>query len=158
MISLLNFAAETGPHIAIAPEEVLQIGPIHLTNSNIYAWVAGLVITILLITAARSIGIKATKGWQQFIEMGAEFVISLLESNLLSRKKAVTYAPIFASIFFFILLNNWMGLLPGVGPAIEFNDVPLFRPFTADLNGTLALAISAIFIVQYFFKRFKGVG
>ncbi len=146
MISL--FASEGGPHIAIAPEEIFKLGPLHITNSIFYGWVAGVAILVLLILAARAIKVKAQRGPATIIELGVEFVIGLLTSSLGSRQKAVKYAPIFATIFFFIAFNNWAGLLPGVGPAVEINGVPAFRPFTADLNGTAALAITGIAIVQ----------
>ena len=90
------------------------------------------------------------------MEIGTEFVIGLLESALGNRKKAIKYAPIFASIFFFILFNNWFGLLPGVGPSIELNHVPMFRAFTADLNGTAAMALFMIITVQYLAIRESG--
>jgi len=48
-------------------------------------------------------------------------------------------------LFLFILLNNWLGLLPGVGSIgfIQIQNheqvfVPLLRGATADLNTTLA--------------------
>lgn len=150
MISPLRIlASETGPHIAIAPEKLFNLGPFQVTNSHLYAWLCAIVIALLLTSVARRVNLKARGGVIQFVEIGTQFVINLLSTNLGSHKKAVKYAPLFASIFFFILLNNWMGLLPGVGPAVEINGVPAFRPFTADLNGTLALAIVAIITVQY---------
>lgn len=144
-----NFGEAAGPHIAISPETIFKIGGLEITNSNLFAWVAGTVIVMILLKNAKKIGINASKGFAQFIEIGAEFVIGLLESALGNRKKAIKYAPIFASFFFFILLNNWFGLLPGVGPAIELNNAPLFRAFTADLNGTAAMALLMIITVQY---------
>lgn len=150
------FAAVEGPHIAIAPEELFHAGPLLITNSNLYAWIAGAAIAGLLIYARKRTKVTAGGGLVQFVEMGADFVISLLESNIGSRAKAAKYAPFFASIFFFVLLNNWFGLLPGVGPAIEINGVPAFRPFTADLNGTLALALVSIILVQYLAIKESG--
>lgn len=152
-----HFGAADGPHIAIAPETIFKIGGTEITNSNMFALVAGIVIAIVLLTNAKKIGLKASKGFAQFIEIGTEFVIGLLESALGNRKRAVTYAPIFASIFFFVLLNNWFGLLPGVGPSIELNHVPLFRAFTADLNGTAAMAIFMIVTVQYLAIKENGI-
>lgn len=154
--SLLSGLAAEGPHISIAPEHVLTLGPLQLTNSHLYAWVCAVVIGALLITAARKVRVKATGGVAQFVEIGTDFVIGLLQSTLGSRKKAVQYAPLFASIFFFVLLNNWFGLLPGVGPVLELNGVPMFRPFTADLNGTLALALVGIVMVQYLAVKESG--
>jgi len=138
----------SGPHISVAAEKVLQIGPLAVSNSLLYGWVSAAIIITLLVTIARRAKIRPLGGIVQFVEMGASFVIGLLESSLGNRQKAVKYAPLFCSIFFFVLLNIWLGLLPGVGPAIKIHGAPVFRPFTADLNGTLGLAITAIITVQ----------
>ncbi len=148
------FASAEGPHIAIAPEKIIEIGNVELTNSNIYAWVSALLIGWLVLWTARQIAVKPKGGVVQFVEMGADFVTGLLASSMGSRAKAVKYAPLFATIFFFVLLNNWLGLAPGVGPALYITndhggETPIFRPFTADLNGTIALALISIVIVQY---------
>jgi F-type H+-transporting ATPase subunit a len=54
-------------------------------------------------------------------------------------------------LFLFILVNNWLGLLPGIGTIgfIEADGahkifIPFFRGGTADLNTTLALALFAV--------------
>jgi F-type H+-transporting ATPase subunit a len=157
MINFLHrLAAETGPHISIAPEKIVQIGSAEITNSHIYGAVTALIIALFLLIVARRVSVKARGGVTQFVEMGSDFIIGLLESGIGNRKKAVQYAPIFATIFFFILLNNWFGLLPGVGPAIEYNHVPLFRPFTADWNGTIALAVVALLSVQAIAVKEQG--
>lgn len=144
------FASEaTGPHISISAEKIFSVGGFDISNSQLYGIFTGILIVFLMITVAKKMRVKSGGGLIQFVEIGAEFVIGLFASSMNDRKKAIKYAPFFCSIFFFILLNNWLGLLPGVGPAIEMNGSPLFRPFTADLNGTLALAICAIVTVQY---------
>jgi F-type H+-transporting ATPase subunit a len=157
MISRLYFAAETeGPHISIAAEKLFSIGPFNITNSHLYGWISGILIVWLLVSVAKKMQLKARGGVTQFVELGSQFIIGILESNLGNRAKAYKYAPLFASIFFFILLNNWLGLAPGVGSAFEINGVPAFRPFTADLNGTLALAGVTIVIVQYLAIKESG--
>ena len=53
-----------------------------------------------------------------------------------------------------------MGLLPGVGSVTvttEEGPLPLLRPFTTDLNGTLALAILTIGTVQFYAIRELGL-
>ncbi len=143
------FGAETGPHISIAAEQLFKIGPISISNSQFFGWIVAALIIWIFVGVAGKVRIKTRGGLTQFVELGIQFIVGILESNLGSRKKAYKYAPFFATIFFFILLNNWFGLMPGVGPAIEINGVPAFRPFTADLNGTIALALTAIVLVQY---------
>jgi F-type H+-transporting ATPase subunit a len=86
-----------------------------------------------------------------------------------SRAKTKRIFPIVFAIFIFILINNWLGLLPGIG-SIGFIEkegshllfVPLFRGGTADLNTTLALALFTVigsnifgFIAVGFWKHFN---
>jgi len=89
------------------------------------------------------------------------FVVGMLEGAFGSRKKAYKYAPIYATFFLFILVSNISGLLPVVGPSIEVNtvagEIPLFRPFTADLNGTLVMSVVAIVAVQVLSIRAQGI-
>jgi F-type H+-transporting ATPase subunit a len=144
---LSRFAAN-GPHIAIAPEKLFQIGGLEITNSMFYGWICAVVIIIGFISLRRKISLRGSNGFARVLDFGTEFVINLLTTSLNSRKKAIRYAPLFVTTFFFIVANNWLGLLPGVGPAFEYNGNSLFRPFTADFNGTLAIAIVMIIIVQ----------
>jgi len=51
------------------------------------------------------------------------------------------------TLFFFALFNNWLGLLPIAGDSFQLGSHPLFRPFTADLNGTFAMAAVTMLLV-----------
>ncbi len=155
MFSLFGSSSE--PHVAIAPEELFQIGNYTITNSMFYGWVSSILIITLLFMAKKQIKVAGTKGIFKVVDAGVDFIISMLTSSLGSRQKAIRYAPIFTTFFFFILLSNWLGLLPGVGPAIEYNGSPLLRPFTADLNGTLAMAAIGIFFVEFLAIRENGI-
>lgn len=72
-----------------------------------------------------------------------------------------------ATLFIFILVANWFGLLPGVGSVgwghidgsfrnISHIDVPALRPTTADLNMTLAMAL--VFMVLWLKWTIEEVG
>jgi F-type H+-transporting ATPase subunit a len=64
------------------------------------------------------------------------------------------------TLFVFILVSNWLGLLPGVGSitvAGAHGPTPLFRPATADLNATLALAIISVVMTQVYAVKELGV-
>lgn len=141
------FAAEEA-HITITPDKLFEIAGYPITNSIFYGWICAAFLIFLLIKARRNIKLSGAKGAAGLIEIGTEFIVGLLESTLGSRTRAIRYAPIFATLFFFIMFNNWLGLLPGVGPAIEYNGNPLLRAFTADLNGTFAMAIFGMTLVQ----------
>ena len=151
------FAAESeGPHISIAPEKLFEIGGVSITNSMFYGWICAAFLIFLFYKASRLISLKVPRGPAQAIDYGAEFVLGMMSDILGSRARAVRYAPIFMTIFFFILFNNWLGLLPGVGPAVEFNGSPLLRPFTADLNATLGMALVGMFFVESIAIRESG--
>lgn len=62
-------------------------------------------------------------------------------------QKIFKVCPACFSFFFFVLINNWLGIIPGVGSIgqiVSHNGEKLFIPYlrgaTADLNTTLALA------------------
>jgi F-type H+-transporting ATPase subunit a len=157
MIGLLaRFAAESGPTVHITPGELFRIGDFSISNSIFYAWVCSVIIIIVSIIIARLTRVKPRRGIVQFFEIGADFITNLIASAMGDRKKAIKYAPYFVTIFFFILLSNWLGLLPGVGEAVTHRGTPVFRPFTADLNGTLAAASVSMFFIQLFSIRESG--
>ncbi len=157
MLSLFTrLVATTGPVIHIAPGEVATRGSFVITNSMIYGWACALVIVIALLIVRFMVRVKPRGGLIQFIEAGVEMIMGIISNALGSREKAVKYTPYFATIFFFVLFNNWFGLLPGVGEAITKGDTPLLRPFTADLNGTLAMAVVTMILVQTFAIKESG--
>ncbi len=157
-MSLFWFAAaEEGPHIAIAPEHLFEIGSVTITNSMLYGWICAVLIVALLIAMRKRITVHGSRGIARLFDAGSEFILGQMTDALGSRKKALQYAPFFVTTFFFIVLNNWLGLIPGVGPAIEYNGTPLLRPFTADLNGTLAMSMVMMTIVIFLAVRESGL-
>lgn len=154
------FAAENGIHISLKAEPVTQIGPLTVTNSMIYGLICAFIIGAVLVWAAKKIKINGQKGFSQIPEILVEYVLNLLEGPLGSRKNAVKYAPIFGTYFIFIIFTNLLALLPIVGPGLSVQtaegSIPLLRPFTADLNGTIALSVIAIVMVQILSIREQG--
>lgn len=152
---LTRFAID--PVIHITPLPVFTFHGLEITNSMLYGVVSSVLILVLLITVARRMTVLPKGGITQVVEVGTDFITDTLKSALDDEQKAIKYAPYFVSIFFFILFSNWLGLLPGVGEAFTSHGEPLTRPFTADLNGTLAAAIITWLLVQYFAIRESGI-
>jgi len=140
-------AAESGPTIHVSPGEVFHIGSIPITNSILYGWIASVLIVIAMIAVARRTTLRPRGGAIQLVEFGVEFIRNLVESSFDNKSKGRRYVPYFVTIFFFVLLSNWLGLLPGVGEAATSNDNPLLRPFTGDLNGTFAAGAVTMVVV-----------
>jgi F-type H+-transporting ATPase subunit a len=155
-----NLADTSGIHISLKAEPIMQLGPLTVTNSMIYGLLSAIFIAFVMIIAARRIGTSVRKGFSQLIEIITEFIITMLEGVFGSRSRAIKYAPIFGTFFFFIIFNNILGLVPLVGPGLSVNyegtQTPLFRPFTADLNATIAMSVIAIIIVQVLSIKEQG--
>lgn len=155
--SLLTFASE-GIHVSLKAEPVTTLGPLTVTNSIVYGTLCALLLTVLLVIGARKVKFSPKKSaFAASLEWLTEFIIGLLQGPFGSRAKAAKYTPYFGAFFFFIIFNNLMGLLPVVGPQIEVGGVPLLRPFTADLNGTIALSVIAIILVQVLSIKEQGI-
>ncbi|HEY4964645.1 MAG TPA: F0F1 ATP synthase subunit A [Candidatus Saccharimonadales bacterium] len=146
-MSVFSLLAVSGPVVHIAPAGVLTIHGVVITNSMLYGWMSIVVISVALIWVARIITIKPQGGFVQFVEAGVEFITNLVHGAFDDKEVAYRYTPYFVTIFFFILFNNWLGLLPFVGEGIQSNNYPLLRPFTADLNATLSIGLVTMAMV-----------
>lgn len=156
------FAESSDIHVSLKAEPIFNLGPLHVTNSMIYGFICSVVIVLMMVGAARLITVRPKKGFfRSTIEYIVEFVINLLEGAFGSREKAAKFAPYFGVYFIFIIFSNLFALLPFVGESVFSTsggaENPLFRPFTADLNGTIALAVIAIVMVQYLSIKEQGL-
>lgn len=137
-----------------------------VTNSIFVAViVTGLILWFTSMATRRMEMVPGKK--QNLVEFVVEFVLRELE-GILGHKVAVKVFPLLATIFVFILVSNWFGLVPGVG-SLGFGEktgpitldtsehyVPLLRPATADLNMNLGMA--AVFMIVWLFVSIKEVG
>ncbi len=154
---MLNRFGADELHITITPDALFNVGGIVVTNSMFYGWICSLFIIGLLIVARRKLRLGGTKGPAELVEAITEYMVTTFENSFGNRQMAIKYSPIFITIFFFILLSNWMGLLPGVGHSITYNETSLLRPFTADLNGTMAMAVFGMLVVQIIAIKESGL-
>lgn len=101
-------------------------------------WVIMALIVLFSVLATRKL--KDVPGpLQNVAEWAVNGLIDLFE-GVLGREKCRKYFPIFATLFIFIIVCNYSGLLPGAGEAFT---VP-----TSVLAVTAALAVIAFFTVH----------
>jgi len=154
----MNLFAATSFNIVMHAEKMFQVLGANITNSMLLGWLVSAFLVALFIIGARKIKVKASGRGVSIIELLCDGVSGLANDVMGDRKAADKFAPFLITLFCFILFNNWFGLLPGVG-SIKMNGEPLFRAWTADLTGTLALSISSIVIIQiYSFRELKISG
>jgi F-type H+-transporting ATPase subunit a len=156
VIGFLSLVADSGPAVHIAPGGVFKLGGITVTNSMLYGWICIVAICIFLIWVARQVTVKPKGGVVQMVEVAIDFIVDLVENAFDDQTIGRKFVPYFVTLFFFILLNNWLGLLPIVGEGFQVGGHPLLRPFTADLDGTLAIGIVTMLIVYTSSIRLSG--
>ncbi|MFZ5365616.1 MAG: F0F1 ATP synthase subunit A [Patescibacteria group bacterium] len=149
--------------ISLAAEPVFNIGSFPVTNSLLTAWVVVAFIMVISIVVSKKIN-RVPTGIHNLFESVFEYFLGVMDSVTGSKKLSRRFFPIVATIFFFVLLNNWIGLLPGVGTVglHELHDghevfVPLFRAGSADLNFTIAVALIAVSATHFFGIAVLGV-
>ena len=126
-------------------ETIFRLHNFGVTNALLTSWIAVAIIVILSIVIRLSIK-KIPGTAQNFFEVLVEGGLGVADQVTGNRKISEKIFPIAICIFFFVLINNWLGLLPlgGFGLVQGGNFVPFLRSGTADINTTIALAIMAV--------------
>ena len=134
----------------IYAEPVAHIGSFTITNSLINSWLVVFLIVVFALVFKTKIKSIPT-GIQNAVEAIYDYLLDLFNSVTGSLEKSTKFFPFIFAFFIFILLNNWLGLLPGIGSIGQVVNehgekvfIPFFRGATADLNTTLALAIIGV--------------
>ncbi len=133
----------------IFAEPIYQNKNFTITNALITSWLA-VIIIIIISFILRSKLKEIPKGIQNFFEMVLDGALSLCDQITNSRDLSLRIFPVAISAFFFILINNWLGLVPLGGFGIlergkeGLSFIPFLRGGTADINTTLGLAITAV--------------
>ena len=152
-------AADVSPHISAAAEPLGYFGPFTFTNSMLMMFITMAVLLIMAWLAARRIrqdpeAALVPQGLQNLAEAVIEFLDDLVQS-MVGGRYAPHLLPIGGTFFIFIAVANWFSLLPGIGTIwlrVEHEGhliaAPLFRPATADINMTLALALVAFLVIH----------
>jgi len=132
-----------------------ELGKIHqliipLFGYNITINIEVVIMTWIVFVLLIVFGLFASRKRQLLprpIQSVGELIISMLyglTEDALGKKLAKTYGPLVCALFMFLLLSNWLGIIPH-----------LEEP-TKDLNTTLGLGIMGFFIAHYAGIKSKG--
>ncbi|MDP9326444.1 MAG: F0F1 ATP synthase subunit A, partial [Candidatus Dormibacteraeota bacterium] len=132
--------------------------PVVVTNSMLASLVA-LLLLLLLIRVATS-QLAARPGKRQ---AAVEYIVGGLYNFSKGAGGAVggSLFPLFAGLLLWLLINNWIALIPGFGQILVKNgeeEFPLFRAMNADYNSTLALALMVFLLIHIYGVRTHGIG
>lgn len=185
----LTFIGLISPFVLSASEslkgEKVSFLGIEITNSMLTTLIFAVVIVILLrLMIGKGASVVPSKG-QVVIEsmMGA---VKDVIAPIMGEKTTKAAFPLIICFFFYILINNWSGLLPfadtlfsldtatitaeqvaqykEMGYEIAQNadvitatkQVPIYKPANSDLNSTLALSLISFGAWIYFVMKYAG--
>ncbi len=140
---------EVSHEATLYAEPIFHIGSFTVTNALFTTWISVFVVLILAIAVRKKIT-QIPKGIQNLFEIVIEGATSLCDQVTNDPKITKKAFPIVFTVFMFVLLNNWLGIMPFGGFGLIENTehgkvfIPLLRSGTADINGTLPLAIMSV--------------
>lgn len=151
------------PHISIKPEVLFHLYGFPITNSLLTSFIVFVLFIILATNYNNQAHKKDKNGFFYTVHFLFKYLYDLFHSIV--GDKITVFFPLLGTFFIFILLQNWFGLLPGVGSFLikiqehgEEVMAPFFRGGSADLNTTFALGIIAVASIQYYGVKFLGFG
>lgn len=144
-------------NISLASETIASWGPFELRNTMLMAWLTMLALFGVCAALARTkyalIPGRFQAGAELVVDGLFDLFASVVQDDRLSRK----FFPLVTTMFIFIVMGNWLGILPGVGSITidamhegHLEAIPLFRSMNADVNMTLAIAMVAMAAVQFY--------
>lgn len=136
----------------------LGIMEIAVTNTLLSSWVTTVVLILIFVIAARRRSIIPGR-FQGLVEMMIEGVLGFA-TGVLGPVMARRTFPVVATIFFFVLFNAWIALLPfyqfwGFTQDGEIK-AHILRSAGTDINLPLALALISFVFVEYWGFRARG--
>ncbi|MEK7190506.1 MAG: F0F1 ATP synthase subunit A [Patescibacteria group bacterium] len=135
--------------ITLFAEPVFHYGSFSITNALLTSWIVVALIIILSLILRSKLRVIPGK-LQNVFELVIDEGLKLCDQVTNNRNLSIKIFPIAISVFFFILINNWFGILPlgGFGLLEQGKEGLAFIPFvrggTADINTTVALAVMAV--------------
>lgn len=100
------------PHVALSGEPIFSSGPAWFTNSVLTTIIVDVILLLLALLTRFSLK-EVPSGLQNLMETVIEALYGLAES--VAGKNASKFFPWVATIFLFVIVSNWSGLIPGVG-------------------------------------------
>lgn len=120
-----------------------------VTNLVVYEWLAIVIMALAVIPAGRRYKknpAAAPRGMQNAFEMLVTYLRDeVIRPNVGTDRVTNQLMPYFLALFFFIMILNYVGLLPGMHAA------------TGAIGFTAALALTALFVVNITAMREAGV-
>jgi F-type H+-transporting ATPase subunit a len=142
--------------ISLAAEPIFHIGNFPITNTLLAAWAIILFLILIVLLTHKRLQ-EVPRGLQNVVETLVDGALNFMETITGDRGQARKFFPIVFTIFIFVILSNWIGIVPGLGTIgllKEYEGKTILAPFirsaSTDLNVTLAIATVSVISTQIF--------
>ena len=143
---------------AVKAEEVFSVGGVAITNSMLASLLALAVVVILIRVMTRRLEERPGR-LQSAVEMVVGGLYNFAKGA--GGSSGAVLFPLFAGLLVWLLVNNWLALVPGFGQILYRRGgetIPLFRAVNADFNSPLAMALMVFFLIHINGVRSHGLG
>jgi len=151
----LSFKLPTeGPHkgkiipVSVSSDEPIELSTVYdfsITKTVLAIFISAFLMIFIFVSIARTFARnkdKAPSGMQSMLEPLILFVRDDIAKSSIGEKKYEKYMPFLLTIFFFIILNNLLGLLP-------------FFPGGANVTGNIAVTL-VMAVFTFIITTFSG--
>ena len=139
----------------MSAQTIFTIAGFPVTN----ALITGIIGSTIAVLVLWYVGGKVKRGkYNRFVGLVQwvfEGLLKQINDVIPDKKIARSITPLAVTIFFVVLFNYWLSVMPGM-ETVKVGDVPLFRSMASDLNFTLGLAIISIVAVQIYAVKHLG--
>jgi len=151
-------AEESG--VAPMAHRVLQLGPLQVSNSMVMTWLVAIGLVVVIRLAVGRPKLVPSRG-QAMIESLITGIKDIVDPIVGPSAMKATF-PLLIALFTYILIQNWSGLIPGVGTILKRGRtsgewMEFVRPAHSDMNGTIALSACAFIAGLILVLRFAGI-
>lgn len=150
-------------NISLAAEPLFLLGTFPVTNTLVMAMLVSAVLMVLGVIAGRRVALLPAGGIAHGMEAAVDGLLGFIDSVTHDRERSVKFFPYVATIFFFVILSNWIELVPGLGTIGIWGEhygetilIPFIRSASADLNVTIAVALFSVVVTQIIGVRMVG--
>ncbi|HEY4300958.1 MAG TPA: F0F1 ATP synthase subunit A, partial [Candidatus Didemnitutus sp.] len=134
----LASAASASEGVATKAEALFHAGPFPITNSMVTSWVVAVALIVAVRLAIKTPKLVPSRG-QAIVESLVSSIYDLV-APIVGRNAIKAAFPVLIGLFTYILIQNWSGLVPGVGTVFMKDArgdwMEFVRPAHADMNGT----------------------
>ncbi|HWT40652.1 MAG TPA: F0F1 ATP synthase subunit A [Dongiaceae bacterium] len=142
-------------HISISSETLFTVWGIPITNAVVTGVVGALIAIIILSYAALKVKRGKYNRFVGLVQWVFEGLLKQIDDVVPDPKIRKRIMPLAVTIFFVVLIDYWLSVLPGLD-TVRWSGVPVLRSLASDLNFTLGLALITMVTVQAYAIKYLG--